>query len=233
MNNPTQKAQGFTLIEVVIALALSVVIAGFAYESLATASKSVEAGEAVIKRINALDRTWQILAQDLRHVLPPEEVNVNGIREIRQVFRGASLNGDTAEGKQMLLQLSRHGWLNPMQRLRSDLQQVMYRVEDGVLWRDYRPDRNLHDNDDGIYSEDLLHQELIAGVRSIELLFLSARLASTQGEGVLNGEDYSRNWDELWPPVIDDNQTTLPIAMLIRMELEEGIVSERLYEIAP
>lgn len=232
MNKPTLKEQGFTLIEVVIALALSVVIAGFTYTSLSTATNSVETGEALVKRINTLDRTWQILGQDLRHVLPPEEQNIDGISDVRQAFRGASLNGNDAEGRQMLLQLSRHGWLNPMNRLRSDLQQVIYRVEDGVLWRDYRPDRNVL-TDDGIYSEDLLHQKLLTGVRTIELRFLSTGLAANQGNGVLIGDDYSRDWEEIWPPLNSNNQTLLPVAMTVRLELIEGEVSERLYEIAP
>ncbi len=184
-----------------------------------------------MERINVLDRTWQIIGQDLRHVLQPQEISVNEQKQIRQVFRGASLTGESS-GKQLLLQMTRHGWLNPMNRLRSDLQQIVYRVEDGVLWRDYRPDRNLI-QDDGLYAENLLHQKLIDGVVAVELLFLSATLAKAQGTAVLTGADYSRDWEEVWPPVNENDVTTLPIAVLVRITLgENNEISERLYEIA-
>ncbi len=222
---------GFTLIEVVVAMAITVVIASFTYTSLSTSSRSAEAGETLIANINTLDRTWQILAQDLRHVLTPEAITTNGVTEIRHAFLGVNLTGESS-GKQLLLKLNRHGWLNPMNRLRSDLQQVFYRLEDGVLWRDYRPDRNLPETE-GLYADDLLHQELLTGIRLIELRFLSGKLASLQGESVLTGDDYARDWDETWPPINNNDATDLPLALLIRIELEKGGESARLYEIAP
>lgn len=233
MKRPVRTQGGFTLIEVVIALAITAVIMTFSYLSFSTASRSTEASAEVMARVNQLDRTWQVLEQDLRHLLAP--VNASADPSVpgglRRPFRGSSLYEETG-GDRLLLQLTRDGWLNPMNRPRSDMQQIIYRVSDGILWRDYRPERNFV-IEDWLFAEDLIQQQMLTGIFDIELRFLSQERAQQQGTSVLNGDDYSRDWDQAWPASnaagID---TSLPIALLIRIELDDGLVSERLYDLA-
>ena len=221
---------GFTLIEVVIALAITAVIMTISYQSFDSASRGVESGREVLDDINQLDRAWQLIGQDLRHLLPPvTSSNPDFPDTLRQIFRGESPGEDLA-GEQLLLQLSRRDWLNPTGRPRSDLQQVIYRLDDNTLWRDYRPERNL-EQQDWLYGEDLLHQQLLAGIESIELRFLSKELARRQGDGLLKGNDYLRDWDDIWPANNSGNALTLPRAINIRIRLTSGLEGERLYAI--
>lgn len=229
----SNRARGFTLIEVVIALAITAVIMTFSYQAFNIAANSATATAEVMEQINRLDRTWQILGKDLRHLLAPIDASDDAtiVTGVRRPFLGASTHGDTA-GDQLVLQLTRSGWLNPMNRPRSDIQQVIYRLTDGVLWRDYRPERNFV-IEDWLFTEDLIRQEMLTGVSHIELRFLSATRAQQQGTGVLTGDDYSRDWDEVWPASSSAGvDTSLPIAVLVRIELENGLTGERLYDLS-
>lgn len=228
-----QYSRGFTLLEVVIALAITAVIMTFSYQSFSTASRGAEATSEVMARVNELDRTWQLLEKDLRHLLQPIDASSDPsvIGGLRRPFRGNSLYGETS-GDKLLLQLTRGAWLNPMNRPRSDLQQIIYRVSDGVLWRDYRPERNFI-IDDWLFADDLIKQQMLAGVADIELRFLSAQRVQQEGSGILTGDDYSRDWSQVWPASNAAGvDTSLPVAVWIRIKLEDGLISERLYDLS-
>ncbi|HEV8078021.1 MAG TPA: type II secretion system protein GspJ [Marinobacter sp.] len=230
-NQPRQK--GFTLLEVMIAMAIGAIVMVISYQAFNIANRSVETGRDVLTEINALDRTWQLLAQDLRHVLAPVAVSdPNNFEGAKRLFRGETLREGIA-GESLILQLTRGDWFNPTGRLRSDIQQVIYRVdEDSSLWRDYRPDRNLP-VEDWRYSDNYLHQRLLDNIGSIEMRFLSAQVVDRQGDGLLEGDDYTQDWDDIWPSNSDSSGTalTLPRALHIRIELTSGTTSERLYEL--
>lgn len=217
---------GFTLLEMMVALAIAGAIAAISYQALSVASDGAERTREVMDRINALDRTWQIIGADFRHILPPEP----GPTGMRFSFQSDPLNGIGQDER--LLLFSRHAWLNPMERLRSDLQEVSYRLEEGTLWRDYRPVRN-RPFDELDFEEQALNQRMVEGVERFELLFLSRSLMSRSGRSALESDDYTRDWALAWP---DPNQvggdpTELPLAVLVRIEIEGVGVSERLFEI--
>lgn len=230
-NGPAEK--GFTLLEVVIALAITAVIMTFSLQSFTTAERSASASADVMARINELDRTWQTLGQDLRNMLNPVDASgdVNILGGLRRPVRGASVYDNTS-GEQLVLQFTRGNWLNPMNRPRSDLQQVIYRIKDGTLWRDYRPERNLIIAD-WLFAEDMIEQQMLTGISAMELRFLSGQRTQQEGQSVLKGSDYARDWDENWP---SSNQsqldTSIPLAVLVKIELDDGLVGERLYDLA-
>lgn len=218
------RSAGFTLIEILVVLAVSAAIAAMAYQGLVSASNGAERGREMMKQVNELDRVWQIIDSDMRHLLPPEQGP-----EPRIVFTAQSLQGD---GSQRLMLFSRHNWFNPMELPRSDLQQVSYRLEEGVLWRDYRPMHNFP-FDEYEFEEQALQQEMLAGIEDVELRFLSESMIQRSGQSALEGDDYTRDWAPVWP---DPNlQTTtgqgLPVAVQIRITVEGMGVSERLFEI--
>lgn len=224
-----QGQRGFTLLEVMVALAITTAIAAMAYQGLVSASGGAERSREIMAGVNELDRAWQIIAADFRHVLPPEP-GAGG--ELRFRFNSESMGrvGD----EQRILLFSRHAWFNPMNRLRSDLQEVSYRLEGDQLWRDYRPIRN-RPFDEFEFEEQALNQRLLSGVEDIEIRFLSRQMMERSGAGALDGDNYTRDWAPGWP---DPNQmdgagqTTLPLAVWVRIEVEGVGVSERLFEIS-
>lgn len=220
------RQRGFTLLEMLVALAISAAIAAMAYQGFVAASNGAERSREIMERINTLDRAWQIIASDFRHVLAPEPTP-SGLR-----FRFQSEASDRGGDEQRLLLFSRHSWFNPLNRLRSDLQEVSYRVEGDRLWRDYRPVRN-RPFDEYEFEEQALNQRLLDGVEDIEIRFLSRQQIERSGAGALSGDNYTRDWIIAWP---DPDQMSggqeLPVAVWMRIEVEGVGVSERLFDIA-
>lgn len=223
MNN---RQQGFTLVEVLLAISIAAVIAVVAYQALSSASDGAARTREVIAEINQLDRTWQILAADLRNVLPPEV----GPRGPRFEFMGSSLRarGDNAE--QGILVLARGGWVNLLERQRSDMQRVSYRVSQGQLWRDYIPERNLPLADID-FEYDAFQQLLLEGVEDIQMRFLSADVVRDRGRGALEGFGYSDSWPAEWPPGNQLEMVGLPLAVQITIEITGIGASVRLFEL--
>lgn len=220
--------RGFTLLEVMVALAITTAIAAMAYQGLVSASGGAERSREIMSSINEMDRAWQIIAADFRHILPPQQTATG---ELRFRFNSESMAG--AGNEQRILLFSRHAWFNPMNRLRSDLQEVSYRLEEDQLWRDYRPIRN-RPFDEFDFEEQALNQRLLSGVEDIEIRFLSRQLITRSGAGALEGDDFTRDWAPGWPDpnVMDGSgQTDLPLAVWVRIEVEGVGVSERLFEI--
>lgn len=238
-NRNERRQRGFTLLEMMVALAIAGAIAAMAYQALVAASNGAERSREIMTRINELDRAWQIIASDFRHILEPEPAPQGqgqsqgqgmgqGLR-----FRFVADPIATPDEEQRLLLFTREGWFNPLERLRSDLQEVSYRLDEGTLWRDYRPVRN-RPFDEYDFEEQALNQRLLEGVKDIELRFLSKQLIDRSGQSALDGDDYSRDWAAGWPDpdqMGTGNQVTLPLAVLVRIEVEGVGVSERLFEI--
>lgn len=218
--------QGFTLLEMVIAIALSALVAAMAYESFDGASRNAERTREVLNSVNKLDKAWQLIAQDMRTIIPLSPV----LASPQLKFEAASLKTKGKDSFQVVMVFARRGWVNPLGRVRSDLQQVNYRVAEGKLWRDYLPERNLPlENID--FERDSFHQLLLENVIDVQLRFLSDARIKSEGKSVLEGSDYSRNWEPMWPPVNGAGASAMPIALEITIETEGGGRSVRLFEI--
>ena len=218
---------GFTLLEMVIAIALSALVAAMAYESFDGASRNAARTREVLDAVNTLDKAWQLIGQDMRNIVPlnPELPNT----QVR--FEAASQSTKGMGVFQVVMVFARRGWVNPLGRMRSDLQQVNYRVAEGKLWRDYLPERNLPlENID--FERDSFHQLLLDDVTDVQVRFLSDAQIKANGKSVLEGNDYSKAWEPTWPPINNGvGGAVMPIAIEISIELEGVGRSVRLFEI--
>jgi len=119
---------GFTLLEILVALAVFTVMAAMAYSSLNALIAVREGGQRSLDRIAAVQRALHRFESDLVQFVH---------RDVRDNF------GDTrpaliANARNTYpLEFTRRGWRNPLGRARSTLQRVAYRVEDSVLIRYY------------------------------------------------------------------------------------------------
>lgn len=217
---------GFTLLEVLIALGITAVIATIAYQSLSSAADGAETTRRVFVEVNQLDRAYQLISADLRQVLTPEP----GPHGTRFVFAGGSLRASGEFAEQGVLLLSRRGWSNLLERERSDLQRVAYRVSEGKLYREFLPERNLRDEDiDFVY--DAYQQTLLEDLKDIQVRFLSKQDIQNRGRGMLDGAYYSSNWEPEWPSPNAASILELPIAVEVTIELEGASKTTRLFEV--
>lgn len=222
MNNPRPQ-QGFTLVEMIIAIALSAIVATMAYQSFDAASRNAERTKELLDNVNKMDRAWQLIGQDMRNVLiPMPNTNVK--------FEAVSLKTKGKNSFQVIMMFARRGWLNPLGRLRSDLLQVNYRLAEGKLWRDYIPERNVPLTDID-FERQSLHQLLLDKVTDVQLRFLSLGSIKSNGKSVLEGTDYTNNWESTWPPVNGGAPEGLPVAVEITIEIEGVGRSVRLFEL--
>ena len=121
---------GFTLIEVLIALAITAFVSVVAYTSISAALAGVESLRENAGRTYDINRTWMIISRDLRQLVQ---------RPVRDEFGQEEpilAGGDLAR---FPLSFTRTGWHNPNRYPRSHMQRVNYRLEDEALWRDSYP----------------------------------------------------------------------------------------------
>lgn len=218
----------------VIAVALSALVAAMAYQSFDGASRNAERTREVLDSVNKLDKAWQLIGQDMRNIVPLNAELPN--TQVR--FEAASQKTKGKDTFQVVMVFARRGWVNPLGRMRSDLQQVNYRVAEGKLWRDYLPERNLPlENID--FERDSFHQLLLDGVADVQVRFLSEAQIKSNGKSVLEGNEYSKAWEPTWPPINGSGNGSgngagglaMPVALEISIELEGVGRSVRLFEI--
>ncbi|MBU2978321.1 type II secretion system minor pseudopilin GspJ [Alteromonas sp. C1M14] len=126
------KQQGFTLIEILIAIAIFAFIGVASTSVLTTVLDSDELSSARFDKLQRLQRAVTIIERDIEQAVP-RAVRVNG-EASETVMRG----GDPDESDGLAIAFVRSGWQNPQMMLpRSTLQAVAYRLRDDKLERLY------------------------------------------------------------------------------------------------
>lgn len=117
---------GFTLLELLVALAIFSVISVMAYGGLRTVINSKEATQHAAERLAEIQMVMLRISDDLRQAIP---------RKIRNEY------GDTVNAMQFdhadsnSLEWSRAGYRNPAHLIRSNIQRVAYKLDNEKLLR--------------------------------------------------------------------------------------------------
>jgi general secretion pathway protein J len=198
--------RGFTLVEVLVALAVFAMLAALAYGTLSQTLANAEVLTERMERLQAVQRTFRYLGQDFMQLAPRpirDELGDNFVPALR-----------TDPERDHAVELTHGGWSNPAGLPRSTLQRVAYRLEDEALLRYHWTvlDRTL-DNEP-------LVEVLLDGIDGITMRFLHA-----------NGE-----WSEEWPvsePPAPQGLRLRPRAVEVVLRFTDETEITRLLEVAP
>lgn len=115
---------GFTLLEVLVAMAIFAVVSVMAYSGLRTAVDAKQSSDAADARLAELQRAYAVLSRDFRQLAP---------RGVRSAFGDTEPPLLTEVGE---VRLTRAGRANPLERNRSEFVRVGYRLSaEGELVR--------------------------------------------------------------------------------------------------
>ena len=197
---------GFTLIEMLVAMAVFAIMSALAYGTLSQTLASAEILSARMDRLQSIQRTLRMVGQDFIQLAPRPVRN-----ELGDGF-GPALSTSFDSG--FALELTRGGWSNPIGMPRGTLQRAAYRLEENELVRYHWNvlDRTL--------SNQVIGVTLLDDVESVVFRFMQS-----------NGE-----WTEQWPPGQNTGPRGLrfrPRAVqLVLTLIDEGEIT-RLIEVAP
>lgn len=196
----------FTLIEVLVALAIFGILSVLAYQALGQTFSNADLLNERMDRLRAVQQAMRVLGNDLRLAAP---------RPVRDPLTGTLVPAVRTEpGTEFAVEVTRGGWPNPAALPRGTLQRAQYRIDDGELVR-------LHWNvlDAGLSSEPVI-TVLLDDVESIVFNYLQP------------GGD----WTDQWPPfgVVGTEASRIrPHVVEVVLTLNDQGEIRRFFEVVP
>jgi general secretion pathway protein J len=197
--------QGFTLLEVLVAIAIFAFVGVMAMSGYTQLQKQTEYQQTRLERISEVQRAVQTMVQDFTQIEPRAIREPLGDQRLPAVLAG--------DGPEYKVEFTRAGWSNTAGLARPTLQRVGYRLDQEGLWRDYW--RVL----DRTQTSEPVRVNLLKGVRAVTFRFLSP----------------SQEWIDRWPqpggnPL--EQQRLRPAAVEVTIELEDWGQIRRVIEVA-
>jgi general secretion pathway protein J len=197
--------RGFTLLEILVAVAILAIMSVMAYRGVSEARVSVENAGGHMDRLREVQRAMNLLTGDFRTLAP------RPIREpIGDGYRAALRRDPNAV---TLVELSHGGWPNGAGTPRGTVQRVSYRLEERTLIREY------WNVSDPTLANLPVPRRLLNQVERIEIRYMNA----------------GREWVTQWPPLGSPGDAELrsrPMAVEITIVLTDYGELKRLIEVA-
>ena len=176
---PSYNNEGFTLLEVLIAIAIFSLISLSSFTIFDTVLSADETAKQHSERHNELQRAFIILERDITQIAR-RSVRLNGEAPLDKLLQ---TSGNAFDSEEQALAFVRHGWTNPGLLLpRSDMQVVAYRLVDETLER-------LHFNFvDAVVGEEPKVRPLITDVSALKFEYY-------------DGKKWQETWSEISLPL--------------------------------
>ena len=196
---PANRHSGFTLIEILVALFIFAVVGLISAQLLGRTVKAYEVLDDRGQRLSQIHRAMLVVERDML------QFRNRPIRMAQGEPLPALMIGD--EGA---LSMTRGGWRNPLQRPRSELQRVGYRIQEEKLVRAYWPVLDRRGD------EEPISQTLLEGVEDLEFFAIDQ-----------NGQEH-----KFWPPRSAQGAGQLQIAgLVLRVSMVPVGIVERVWEV--
>lgn len=207
MTTQTRPRGGFTLLEVLVVLAIMSGMFVAAYGSLSTAIRDSEALEAHADRLEQEQRALAFLTMDFEQLLARPARDSYGDP---QPAIGSLPDGGLA--------MTRNGWANPFDlRARSQVQRVFYVLEDNTLLRRYQLALDANSG------TEIVDVKMLEGVDTFVVRYL--RLAE--------GDQYE--WLDEWPDAADAGSAPLlqplPVSVEVDIRFDDGRSLHRYFRV--
>ena len=223
--NTLKKQAGFTLIEVLLAVSITVLVAVMSYQGLDSAINLSSRAEVEADKIHRLNRVFDILSKDFKQIIPRKVRSPDASEFVDAFYYNPS--------SQPMLRFTRNGWTNPhAQRFqRSQLQRVNYEYDGDKLIRSSWQMLDRYDD------SEATSITLLDKIESVRIRLLQQQVDIPQG-GVqlMNGAIPTKtSWLEAWPAA-DYNQYSqasvdLPMAIEITLHVTGWGTVRRVFEI--
>jgi general secretion pathway protein J len=198
---------GFTLVEILVAMAIAAILATMAFSAMNEAMQNRQRIRQAQERLVGLQFMMRSLVQDFSQLVPrPVRMPIG------EDFEAAVLGRSGASAEVVL---TRAGWTNPAGLSRSSLQRVRYQVRDGVLYRDYWLALDVQ------LEPEPVQRALIDGVEAFTIRYMND----------------GRQWQDNWPPPQPNAGDQLrykrwrPIAVEITLRLRDWGTITRIVEV--
>lgn len=198
------RQQGFTLIEILVAMAILAVIGVGALSLLNAATQTSDKIRHDGGRLNDVQRTFLFISNDMQQLTT---------RAVRDEYGDnlPSIKSDQ-QASAPYVRFTRLGRRNPAKLVRSNLEHLIYSVEDNQLIR------TSFTYSDGMSESLGQKRPILDNVTDMKVTFF-------------DGEE----WNDYWPLVQSPEEPQymqLPVAVRLQLELEDYGVLERLYAIS-
>jgi general secretion pathway protein J len=202
------KAQGFTLLELLVAMFIAAIMFAMGYGALNQALNSRDSVKEHQARLTELQTAMRVMEQDLVQ-LEPRPIRAPVGYSWLPALQGSPVS-------QPVAQFTRGGWNNPAGLQRPGLQRVAYLLEDGTLKREYW---NVLDPPQ---ASPTVKRDLLTHVKSITLRYM----------------DSSHQWQTQWPATTvaggfaaEVSLRSRPIAIELTLDTEDWGTIVRVLEI--
>ena len=208
---------GFTLVEVLIAMAITAFVAVVGYTGLTTVITGVDSLRQETRQLEELNRAFQVLGRDLHQFVD---------RSVYDEFGSRLSSMEGGELATQSLSFTRAGWHNSVGLPRSSLQRVAYYVDEDKLIRASWP---VLDRTGAVEPVEVV---LLGEVDTFEVRFLGAL---DELEVNRDSQIDRRFWQENWIPDVSRREalTEPPIAVEVRLLVPQWGQLERLYVLPP
>jgi len=198
-----QNIKGFTLLELLVSMAIFATLSAMAYAGLHNIIISKEHTEAQAKRLVEMQTAFLFIGRDIEQAIGRSVRD--GYGDIKPAMQGGEFGSE-------LISLTRAGRTNFLQIPRSNLQRVAYEFEDDNLFRLSWP---MIDQD---FSQEPHKRLILEKVEKIELRYL---------DGEFNWQDqWPSGFEETDPSL-------LPKAVEVNLEFEDVGKIRRVFRLTP